>query len=40
MGVGEKLTYSALDPIERKNRTAAEITKMCELSIKKELEQI
>ena len=40
MGVGEKLTYSALDPIERKNHTAAEITKMCESAIKKELKQI
>jgi 1-acyl-sn-glycerol-3-phosphate acyltransferase len=40
MGVGEKLTYSVLDPIERENRTAAEISEMCELAIKKELDQI
>ena len=40
MGVGEKLTYSVLDPIERENRTAAKISKMCELAIKKELDQM
>ena len=40
MGVGEKLTYSVLDPIERENHTAEEISKMCELAIKKELDQI
>jgi len=40
MGVGKKLTYSVLDPIERKNRTAEEISKICELMIKKELGQI
>ena len=40
MGVGEKLTYSALAPIERKNRTAEEISKMCESAIKQELDQI
>ena len=40
MGVGEELTYSALDPIERENRTAKEISEMCELAIKKELNQI
>ena len=40
MGIGEKLTYSVLDPIERENRTAEEISKMCELAIKKELNQI
>jgi 1-acyl-sn-glycerol-3-phosphate acyltransferase len=40
MGVGEKLTYSVLDPIERKNCTAEEISEMCELAIKKELDQI
>jgi len=39
MGVGEKLTYSVLDAIERENRTAEEITEMCELAIKKELNQ-
>jgi 1-acyl-sn-glycerol-3-phosphate acyltransferase len=40
MGVGEKLTYTVLDPIERKNRTAEEISEMCESLIKKELDQI
>jgi 1-acyl-sn-glycerol-3-phosphate acyltransferase len=40
MGVGEKLTYSVLDRIERENRTAEEIAEMCELAIKKELHQI
>jgi 1-acyl-sn-glycerol-3-phosphate acyltransferase len=40
MGVGLKLTYSVLDPIERENRTAEEISKMCELAVKKELDQI
>lgn len=40
MSIGEKLTYSVLEPIERKNRTAEEISKMCELAIKKELSQI
>ncbi|KPK23552.1 MAG: hypothetical protein AMJ61_15550 [Desulfobacterales bacterium SG8_35_2] len=40
MGIGEKLTYSVLEPIERKNRTAGEIAEMCELAIKKELNQI
>jgi 1-acyl-sn-glycerol-3-phosphate acyltransferase len=40
MGVGEKLTYSVLDPIERENRTAEEIAEMCELAIKRELHQV
>ena len=40
MGVGEKLTYSVLDRIERENRTAEEIAEMCELAIKKELHQV
>jgi len=40
MGVGEKLTYSVLDPIKRKNHTAEEISKMCESAIKRELDQI
>jgi 1-acyl-sn-glycerol-3-phosphate acyltransferase len=40
MGVGEKLTYSVLDPIDRENHTAEEIAKLCELAIKKELNQI
>ncbi|MFC1844201.1 lysophospholipid acyltransferase family protein [Thermodesulfobacteriota bacterium] len=40
MGVGEKLTYTVLDPIARENHTAEEISEMCELAIKKELDQI
>ena len=40
MGVGEELTYSVLDPIERNNRSAEEISEMCEMAIKKELDQI
>jgi 1-acyl-sn-glycerol-3-phosphate acyltransferase len=40
MGVGENLTYSVLDPIDRENHTAEEISKLCELAIKKELNQI
>ena len=40
MGVGEKLTYTVLDPIERKDKTAEEITKLCEEAIKKELGQL
>lgn len=40
MGVGVRLTYSVLDPIERANHSAEEIAKMCELAIKKELNQI
>ena len=40
MGVGEKLIYSVLAPIERENRTAKQITEMCESAIKKELNQI
>ena len=40
MGVGEKLTYSVLDPIVRENHTAEEISKLCELAIKKELNQV
>jgi len=40
MGVGEKLTYSVLDPIDRENHSAEEISKLCELAIKKELNQI
>lgn len=40
MGVGEKLTYSVLDPIDREDRTAEEILRLCELAIKKELNQI
>ncbi len=40
MGVGEKLTYSVLDPIERGNYTAEEIAELAEMAIKKELNQI
>ena len=40
MGVGEELTYSVLDPIERNNLSAEEISEMCELAIKKELDQM
>jgi len=40
MGVGKKLTYSVLDPIDRENHTAEEISKLCELAIKRELNQI
>jgi 1-acyl-sn-glycerol-3-phosphate acyltransferase len=40
MGVGEELTYSVLDPIERETHSAEEISEMCELAIKKELGQI
>ena len=40
MGVGEKLTYSVLDPIERGNHTAEEIAELAEMAIKKELNQI
>ncbi|MCK5369500.1 MAG: 1-acyl-sn-glycerol-3-phosphate acyltransferase, partial [Cyclobacteriaceae bacterium] len=40
MGVGEKLTYSVLDPIERGNHNAEEIAELAEMAIKKELNQI
>ena len=40
MGVGEKLTFSVLDPIERENHTAEEIAEMCESAIKNELNQM
>jgi 1-acyl-sn-glycerol-3-phosphate acyltransferase len=39
MGLGLKLTYSVLDPIDRTEKTAEEITELCELAIKKELGQ-
>lgn len=39
MGVGTKLTYTVLDPIDRENKTAEEITELCEIAIKKELGQ-
>jgi len=39
MGIGLKLTYSILDPIDRANKTAEEITELCELAIKQELGQ-
>ena len=40
MGVGEKLVYTVLDPIDRKGKTADEITQLCEEAIKKELGQL
>lgn len=40
MGVGIKLTYTVLEPIERENRSAEEIAMLCEQVIKKELNQI
>ena len=39
MGVGVKLTYTVLDPIERVNHTPEEIAEMCEMAIRKELNQ-
>ena len=40
LGIFQKLTYTVLDPVDRKDRTAEEITELCELAIKKELGQI
>jgi len=40
MGVGEKLVYTVLDSVDRENRTAEEITDLCEQAIKKELGQL
>ena len=40
MGIGVKLTYAVLDPIDRENRSAEEITQLCEQSIKRELGQL
>jgi 1-acyl-sn-glycerol-3-phosphate acyltransferase len=40
MGVGETLTYTVLEPIERGSRSAEEIAQMCEMAIKKELAQV
>jgi 1-acyl-sn-glycerol-3-phosphate acyltransferase len=40
MGVGVKLTYSVLNPIDRENHSAEEITELCELAVRKELGQI
>ena len=40
MGIGEKLTYTVLDPIYRENRSAEEIANLCEEAIKKELGQV
>ncbi len=40
MGVGEKLTYTVLDPIERGNHTPEEIAELAEMAIKKALNQI
>ena len=39
MGVGEKLTYTVLDPIERSNHTPEEIAGLAEQAIKKALGQ-
>lgn len=39
MGIGKKLTYSVLDPIDREGKTPEEITELCEQVIKKELGQ-
>lgn len=40
MGVGVKLRYTVLDPIDRKGKTAEEITALCEQAIKEELGQV
>jgi 1-acyl-sn-glycerol-3-phosphate acyltransferase len=40
MGIGEKLIYTVLDPIDRTDKTAEEITKACEFAIKKQLGQL
>ncbi|MCG8311341.1 MAG: 1-acyl-sn-glycerol-3-phosphate acyltransferase [Cytophagales bacterium] len=40
MGIGTKLSYTVLDPVSRENRTADEITELCEQAIKKELGQL
>lgn len=39
MGIGVKLRYTVLDPIDRENKTAEEITELCELAIKQHLGQ-
>ena len=39
MGIGLKVCYAVLDPIDRSNKSPEEITEMCELAIKKELGQ-
>ena len=39
MGIGVKLRYTVLDPIDRANKTAEQITELCEQAIKKELGQ-
>lgn len=40
MGIGVKLSYTVLDPIDREGKTAEEIAELCEYAIKKELGQI
>ncbi len=40
MGLGKKLTYTVLDPIDRENHSAEEITALCEQAIKRELGQL
>jgi len=39
MDIGVKLSYTILDPIDRENKTAEEITELCELAIKRQLGQ-
>ncbi len=39
MGIGDRLKYTVLDPIERKNHSPEEIAELAELAIKKELGQ-
>jgi hypothetical protein len=39
MGVGVRLTYTVLDPIDTSNKSPEEITDMCELVIKRALGQ-
>ena len=39
MGIGVKLSYTVLDPIDREDKTPEEITELCELAIKTQLGQ-
>jgi len=39
MGIGVKVSYTVLDPVEREGRTGEEITLDCEMAIKKSLGQ-
>ncbi len=39
MGIGVKVSYTVLDPVEREGRTGEEITLDCEIAIKKALGQ-